>query len=73
MEHRFDLPAVGRLLAALGLEFRGLERPPALRDQYWTRFPPASKARDLDAWDEFERRNPRAFGSLYEIWASKLA
>ena len=69
MEHRFTLPQVGEYLAELGLEFRGLERPDLVQGQLWTAFPPERKRGDLAAWDAFERKNPDAFNSLYEIWA----
>ncbi|MDT8452344.1 MAG: class I SAM-dependent methyltransferase [Gammaproteobacteria bacterium] len=71
LEHRFTVPQLGEYLAALELEFRGLERPDYVRNQYWTRYPDASETRNLAAWHSFELRHPDAFGSLYEIWARK--
>jgi SAM-dependent methyltransferase len=70
-EHRFTLPEVGQLLDDLGFEFRGLEMPEPVRNQYWTRFPQERDRRNLARWHEFEIAHPDAFGSLYEIWALK--
>ncbi len=71
LEHRFTVPQLGDLLAALELDFRGLERPDYVKSHYWTRYPGASEKRNLAAWHSFELRYPDAFGSLYEIWAYK--
>jgi SAM-dependent methyltransferase len=70
-ERRFTLPAVGKLLDELGLEFRGLQKPELVRNKYWTRFPREEDRRNLARWHEFEIAHPDAFGSLYEIWALK--
>ncbi len=69
LEHRYTVPKIGRLLADAGLEFRAIESPGIIRNQYWTTLPEAREQADLNAWDRFEKRHPDAFGNLYEIWA----
>lgn len=73
LEHRFTLPMVEQLLEELGIEFRGLERPPLLRNQYWTHYPANKYSRNIQRWHEFEKKNPDAFSNLYEIWSIKKA
>lgn len=71
LEHRFTVPQIGRLLDAMGLEFRGLETPDLILTQYWTPYPSPKDRRNLSRWHEFEVNNPDAFGNLYEIWSRK--
>lgn len=71
LEHRYTVPQIGKLLDDLGLEFRGLETPDPILNQYWTPYPAARDRRNLDRWHEFEVNNPDAFGNLYEIWSRK--
>ena len=73
LEHRFTIPKIAQLLDELGLEFVGFERPEIIRSQYWTHYPSRSDWRNLSRWDEFEKKHPSAFGSLYQIWARKKA
>lgn len=72
LEHRFTIPRIGEFLLALGLEFRGFEKPPLIPTQYWTPYPPRAERRNLAPWHAFEINNPDAFGNLYEIWAKKI-
>lgn len=71
LEHRFTVPQIGEFLDALGLEFRGLEKPDYDRNSFVTRYPDSAETRSLEAWHAFELRYPDAFGGLYEIWARK--
>lgn len=71
LEHRYTVPRIGKLLDDLGLEFRGLETPDLILNQYWTPYPSPRDRRNLERWHEFEVNNPNAFGNLYEIWSIK--
>ena len=71
LEHQFTIPQIKHMLDTLELEFKGLENPGLIPTQYWTHLPPKNKLRDLSSWNNFEIRNPDAFGNLYEIWAKK--
>jgi SAM-dependent methyltransferase len=69
VEHRFTGPQIAQYIEALGLEFRGFERPRLQQNRYWTHYPTDRRA--LPSWDAFERRYPDAFADLYEIWCRK--
>lgn len=72
LKHRFTVPKIGQLLDDSGLEFMGFELPKIIRTQYLTHYPPVTQRRKLSRWDEFEHKNPDAFGSLYQIWLKKI-
>lgn len=70
-EHRFTVPGIKDHLAELGLEFRGFDVPPHVRDAFRHRFPDDAAWRDLDCWADFERDRPETFRSMYRFWCRK--
>ncbi len=71
LERTYTLSEVEVFLHEIELEFRGLERPDIIENQYWTRFPNQKDIGKIDAWNDFETNNPMAFSGLYEIWLKK--
>jgi SAM-dependent methyltransferase len=69
-EHRYRLPQVKEMIEGLGLESLGLGVPPPVARAFLARFGPA-RARDLDAWDEFESAHPDTFSGMYILWLRK--
>ena len=70
-EHRFTLPGIKDLLAALGLRFIGFLLDPQTVRAYRTRFPHDPSLSDLDAWDAFEAQFPDTFMGMYCFWVQK--
>jgi 2-polyprenyl-3-methyl-5-hydroxy-6-metoxy-1,4-benzoquinol methylase len=71
-EDSFDVPRIGRALAALGLELLAFDLPtPALRARYRWDHPQDPAMRDLDAWAALERDNPSLFRSMHKFWCRK--
>ena len=60
-EHSYDLPEIGRLVAAAGLSVLAVEPPPrAVPD------PPGPT--DLAGWDAREQAEPMLFSGMYHVW-----
>jgi SAM-dependent methyltransferase len=73
-EDSFDVPRIGRALAALGLELLAFDLPsPALRARYRWDHPNDPGMRDLDAWAALERDQPSLFRSMHKFWCRKPA
>jgi SAM-dependent methyltransferase len=72
-EHRYDLPAVARMVGALGLELVGLLVPPAVRRRFRARHPEAGADADLARWHAFEQDHPDTFSGMYLFWVRKPA
>jgi SAM-dependent methyltransferase len=71
-EHCYTIRELQEMLAALGLEFRGFQKPKRLSDRLWAIPPSGAARRSLDAWHAFEEKNPSTFGDdLYEMWLLK--
>ncbi|MET0247392.1 MAG: class I SAM-dependent methyltransferase [Sphingomonas sp.] len=71
-EDAFDLPRIGRALAALGLDLLQIDLPGrAARDAWLTDHPDDPHLRDLAALHAWEIRNPRLFNGMYPIWCAK--
>jgi len=70
-EHRFTVPAVGRMLDAAGLELLGFVLPPAVHARYRARFPEDRAAVDLVRWDAFEADHPDTFTAMIVCWARR--
>ncbi len=69
-EHRFTLPAVKEMIAALGVEFMDFVVDPDVAASYRRRFPESSMI-DLDGWNDFESEFPSTFSSMYVFWVRK--
>jgi Flp pilus assembly protein TadD/2-polyprenyl-3-methyl-5-hydroxy-6-metoxy-1,4-benzoquinol methylase len=70
-EHRFTLPTIKNSLDELGLKFCGFENRVAtsnFRELYSNQ----ADFYDLELWQQFEERNTRAFGGMYQFWCQKL-
>jgi SAM-dependent methyltransferase len=69
-EHLFTLPGIKDILKDLGLAFLGFEHPdPETRAAFLREHPESGAERNLDAWHDFETRNPGTFRDLYRLWA----
>ena len=72
VERRFTIPEIAALLRELNLEFHGMETSMLHCEALNPKVPTGEAAKSLDAWHEFEQRNPTAFGdSLYDMWLRK--
>mgnify|MGYP001343997320 CR=1 FL=1 len=65
-EIQFNLLEIKNLLARLKLTFCGFDRSAIDRNRI-----PKTDWYDLDAWHDFEIRNPDAFGGMYQFWCQK--
>jgi len=69
-EQLFTLPGIKEILKELGLAFLGFEHPdPRMSAAFLLDHPGNGAERDLDAWHDFETRNPGTFRDLYRLWA----
>jgi Flp pilus assembly protein TadD/SAM-dependent methyltransferase len=58
-EHRFTIPQLAGMVAALGVEFLGFE------------LTGKKLAMSLEQWDAYETANPDTFASMYQFWIRK--
>ncbi len=71
-EHQLTIPQIKTLLIDNGLRFIGFAFDPMRARHYAALFAQAGRsAADLDAWHEFETRNPQTFAGMYQFWAQK--
>jgi SAM-dependent methyltransferase len=71
-EHQLTIPKIKSFLAEAGLTFIGFAFDPPRAAHYASLFAQAGQSTaDLDAWHEFEQRNPETFSSMYQFWAQK--
>jgi SAM-dependent methyltransferase len=72
-EHQHTLPEIAGFLAEHELEFLGFELDSAVLQEHARRHPEDRGARDLQAWDAFEREFPHIFSGMYQFWVQKRA
>ncbi|MGE5087735.1 MAG: class I SAM-dependent methyltransferase, partial [Candidatus Levyibacteriota bacterium] len=72
-EHRFALPQIHDMLAALDLRFLGFLLAPGVALRYAQRNPADVAMTDLAAWTAFEAEFPEAFSGMYVFWVRKEA
>ena len=72
-EHRYALPQVRDMLAALDLRFLGFLLAPRVAVRYAQRHPADAAMTDLDAWSGFEAEFPDAFAGMYVFWVQRAA
>lgn len=65
MEHRFTIPEIAAFIARQGLVFLGFELDAKTIERFRQQHPAAEALLDLEAWDAFERANPRTFRNMY--------
>ena len=71
-EQAFTIPEIARIIAELGLTFRGFTLPsPAFANAYRSRFPGEPTGLDLGNWDIFERENSALFAGMYAFTVQK--
>ncbi|MEP7068328.1 MAG: tetratricopeptide repeat protein [Usitatibacter sp.] len=70
-EHRFTLPAVKEMIAALGVEFMDFVVDSDVAASYRRRFPESTSMNDLDGWNDFESEFPTTFSGMYVFWVRK--
>lgn len=70
-EHRFKLLQIRDCLEAMELKFCGFEL------ENITNFDEIYKQKndryDLEKWDEYERKHPDTFASMYQFWCQKIS
>ncbi len=64
-EHTFTLPQIADCLQALGLQFLGLQAPPAVLAAFRAAHPDPAALTDLALWDRFEGQYPEIFRAMY--------
>ena len=68
-ESTFTLPQIAGMPESLELAFLGFELPdPGIRAAFLRAHPEEGAEVDLDAWHDFETRNPTTFVGLYQFW-----
>jgi len=70
-ENRFTIPQINECLDDLKLEFIRFIVSPECENSYSSLFPNDSDKKDLNNWDNFEKKNPDAFKSMYTFWCHK--
>ncbi len=70
-EHRFGLPQIRDMVAALGLEFIAFALEPEVFARYRQGFPDDVPGTDLAHWDEFEAKFPATFSGMYVFWVRR--
>ena len=72
-EHRYALPQMRDMLAALDLRLLGFLLAPRVAIEYAQRHPADATMTDLDAWSAFEAEFPDAFAGMYVFWVQRAA
>ncbi|HSQ82052.1 MAG TPA: tetratricopeptide repeat protein [Casimicrobiaceae bacterium] len=72
-EHRFTLPQIRDMLAALDLRFLGFMLAPGIAMRYAQRHSADLAMTDLAGWTAFEAEFPEAFAGMYVFWVRKEA
>ena len=68
-EHRFRLPAIGRMLDENRLTFLAFDVDSFVIQRFRTRFGGDAALGALDLWHAFEAENPSTFAGMYLFWA----
>jgi hypothetical protein len=68
-ERTYTIPEIAAELDVLGLEFLGFQLPRDVQTRFLAAHP--RRARDLAAWDAFERANPLTFWGMYQFWCAR--
>ena len=69
-EHRFTLPQIKNCLDDLELKFCGFDNKVAISN-FRELHGKETDIYDLVLWDQYEKRNPRAFAGMYQFWCQK--
>jgi 2-polyprenyl-3-methyl-5-hydroxy-6-metoxy-1,4-benzoquinol methylase/Tfp pilus assembly protein PilF len=72
-EHRFTLPQIKKILADRDLRFDFFNISPVTIADFRKKNPDKSAEFNLDAWDAYERENPKTFYNMYQFWVEKPA
>ena len=72
-EHRFTIPQISKILKDFNLEFLGfIFQNKIIKNDYFKYFPKDKKNTSLDNWEEYEKKNPGTFMSMYQFWVRKV-
>lgn len=72
-EQQMSLPEIKAMLVDNGQRFIGFELDPMAARRASEAFAATGRSTaDLDAWNEFEQRNPAAFRGMYQFWSQKV-
>lgn len=67
-EHRFTLPQLAEILAALKLEFVQFDLVPGALRAFKEMHGPSADEQDLQKWDALEKEKPETFRAMYQFW-----
>ncbi len=70
-EHQFDIPQIKEHLDELGLKFISFFRKDNRLDTFFQQHSSPEDFKNLDLWDEFEKKNPLAFIGMYNFTCAK--
>jgi len=70
-EHWYQLPAIGEMLAAAGLELLMLDAPPDGQRLFAQLYGTGADRRNLALWDQLEATVPHLFAGMFHLWARK--
>ena len=70
-EHRFTIPQIEEFLAAQNLEFMQFYTDALTLQKYKKAYPNDKDCNNLGNWDDFEKKNPDTFKSMYMFWCRK--
>ena len=69
-EHRFTIKQLKNILTSNNLKFLGFFLSPEFKALYKSYFPQDQKQINLENWEEFEIKHPRAFASTPGFWVT---
>lgn len=70
-EHWYRPPAIGAMLAEVGLELLIFDAPPEAQAWFTQFFGTAGDRRNLALWDQLEATHPHLFAGMFHFWARK--
>lgn len=70
-EHQFDIPQIKECLNELGLEFVSFLRKDTRLDGFFHQHQSPEDFKNLDLWNDFEKKNPLAFIGMYNFICKK--
>lgn len=70
-EHQFDPIGLKKLLHNAELSFLGFIIPDTVRQNYLTMFPEDEQLRSLKNWQQFERKHPQTFASMFQFYVQR--
>ena len=70
-EHRYFIDEIQKLLVKYKLNFLGFMLDKNSKEKYAENYKEDKNQLDLHNWDQFERKNPNTFRSMYQFWLNR--